>query len=203
MHTEHLRHGAMYLLCLLTILCLLTSCGSKRSDATGAGATASESSGTAAQRTDGPSSSSTFGSSSAVAVHFPTFELEVPADWSVRGNVGKVYEGDGMFLLTGPLDEVSGITSVEAALAEELELFFNTEYYRSQVRFEYEKEWEAGGMHRLSGTLHNDRTGGTLRFAGVFGTSPGLYCFYFWPDASRDGDGNRFMETTYESIRIL
>ena len=100
-------------------------------------------------------------------------------------------------------DRRHSVRGEENGYSREAELFFNTEYYRSQVRFEYEKEWEAGGMHRLSGTLHNDRTGGTLRFAGVFGTSPGLYCFYFWPDASRDGDGNRFMETTYESIRIL
>lgn len=191
MRTDRLRHGAMCLFSLLAILCLLTSCGSKGNGAADTGPAAPASSGTA------------FGTSSAAAVHFPTFELEVPADWSVRGNVGKVYEGDDMFLLTGPLSDVSGILSVEAALAEELELFFNTEYYRSQVRFEYEKEYEDGAMHRLSGTLHNDRTGGTLRFAGVFGTSPGLYCFYFWPDASRDADGERYMETTYESIRIL
>lgn len=191
MRTDRLRHGAMCLFSLLAILCLLTSCGSKGNGAADTGPAAPASSGAA------------FGTSSAVAVHFPTFELEVPADWSVRGNVGKVYEGDDMFLLTGPLSDVSGILSVETALAEELELFFNTEYYRSQVRFEYEKEYEDGAMHRLSGTLHNDRTGGTLRFAGVFGTSPGLYCFYFWPDVSRDADGERYMETTYESIRIL
>lgn len=191
MRTDRLRHGAMCLFSLLAILCLLTSCGSKGNGAADTGPAAPASSGTA------------FGTSSAAAVHFPTFELEVPADWSVRGNVGKAYEGDDMFLLTGPLSDVSGILSVETALAEELELFFNTEYYRSQVRFEYEKEYEDGAMHRLSGTLHNDRTGGTLRFAGVFGTSPGLYCFYFWPDASRDADGERYMETTYESIRIL
>ena len=203
MRTDRLRHGAMCLFSLLAILCLLTSCGSKGNGAADTGPVATASSGTASPGAAGSAAGSAFGTSSAVAVHFPTFELEVPADWSVRGNVGKVYEGDDMFLLTGPLSDVSGILSVEAALAEELELFFNTEYYRSQVRFEYEKEYEDGAMHRLSGTLHNDRTGGTLRFAGVFGTSPGLYCFYFWPDASRDADGERYMETTYESIRIL
>ena len=197
MRTDKLRHGVMCLLSFLTLLCLVTACGSKDRGDTVSGTAAG-----APERTTPSVSSSVFGASPATA-HFPSFELEVPADWSVRGNVGKVYEGEDMFLLAGPLEEVNGISSVEAALAEELELFFNTEYYRSQVRFEYEKEYADGAMHRLSGTLHNDRTGGSMRFAGAFGTSPGLYCFYFWPDASRDRDGDRYMEATYESIRIL
>ena len=198
MRTDLFRPGAMYLLCLLTVLCFLTSCGTKEPGASG------RETETGDVRTEASSiEASTFGSSSAAVAHFPAFELEVPADWSVRGNVGKLYEGDGMFLLAGPLDGATDGSSVEAALAEELELFFNTEYYRSQVRFEYEKEYEDGAMHRRSGTLYNDRTGGTLRFAGAFGTSPGLYCFYFWPDASRDRDGARYMEMTYESIRVL
>lgn len=190
MRTDLFRCRAIHLLCLLTALCVLTACGSKGSGQDGPEAGSTRSSGT------------TLPAGSAVA-HFPSFEIAVPADWSVRGNVGKVYEGDGMFLLAGPLDGASAAASVEAALAEELELFFNTEYYRSQVRFEYEKEYEDGAMHRLSGTLHNDRDGGSLRFAGCFRSAPGLYCFYFWPDSSRDRDGERFMETTYESIRIL
>ena len=199
MRTDLLRHGAISLLCLLTSLCILTSCGSKGSGAAGSGPVPSSASDTSSEN----GSSVTFGDASAATAHFPTFEVAVPADWSVRGNVGKICEGDGMFLLAGPLDDASDTASVEAALAEELELFFNTEYYRSQVRFEYEKEYEDGAMHRLSGTLHNDRDGGTLRFAGCFRTAPGMYCYYFWPDSSRDRDGERYMETSYESIRIL
>ncbi|MBQ3052041.1 MAG: hypothetical protein IJI32_04450 [Clostridia bacterium] len=199
MRTDLLRHGAISLLCLLTSLCILTSCGSKGSGAAGSGPVPSSASDTSSEN----GSSVTFGDASAATAHFPTFEVAVPADWSVRGNVGKVYEGDGMFLLAGPLDDASDTASVEAALAEELELFFNTEYYRSQVRFEYEKEYEDGAMHRLSGTLHNDRDGGTHRFAGCFRPTPGMYCYYFWPDSSRDRDGERYMETSYESIRIL
>ena len=199
MRTDLLRHGAISLLCLLTSLCILTSCGSKGGGTAGAGPAPSSASDTSS----GNGSSVTFGTASAGTAHFPTFEAAVPADWSVRGNVGKIYEGDGMFLLAGPLDGASDTASVEAVLAEELELFFNTEYYRSQVRFEYEKEYEDGAMHRLGGTLHNDRDGGTLRFAGCFRSAPGLYCFYFWPDPSRDRDGERFMETSYESIRIF
>ena len=199
MRTDLFRRGASCLLCLLMALCFLTSCGSKGSGTADPGpAPVSASDGSTKN-----GSSVTLGTSSSVTVHFPTFEVAVPADWSVRGNVGKVYEGDSMFLLAGPLDGASDASSVEAALAGELELFFNTEYYRSQVRFEYEKEYEDGAMHRLSGTLHNDRDGGTLRFAGCFRSAPGLYCFYFWPDSSRDRDGERFMETSYESIRIL
>ena len=199
MRTDLLRHGAISLLCLLTSLCILTSCGSKGSGAAGSGPVPSSASDTSSEN----GSSVTFGDASAATAHFPTFEVAVPADWSVRGNVGKVYEGDGMFLLAGPLDDASDTASVEAALAEELELFFNTEYYRSQVRFEYEKEYEDGAMHRLSGTLHNDRDGGTHRFAGCFRPTPGMYRYYFWPDSSRDRDGERYMETSYESIRIL
>lgn len=199
MRTDLLRHGAISLLCLLTSLCILTSCGSKGSGAAGSGPVPSSASDTSSEN----GSSVTFGDASAATAHFPTFEVAVPADWSVRGNVGKICEGDGMFLLAGPLDDASDTASVEAALAEELELFFNTEYYRSQVRFEYEKEYEDGAMHRLSGTLHNDRDGGTHRFAGCFRPTPGMYCYYFWPDSSRDRDGERYMETSYESIRIL
>ena len=199
MRTDLLRHGAISLLCLLTSLCILTSCGSKGSGAAGSGPVPSSASDTSSEN----GSSVTFGDASAATAHFLTFEVAVPADWSVRGNVGKICEGDGMFLLAGPLDDASDTASVEAALAEELELFFNTEYYRSQVRFEYEKEYEDGAMHRLSGTLHNDRDGGTHRFAGCFRPTPGMYCYYFWPDSSRDRDGERYMETSYESIRIL
>ena len=199
MRTDLLRHGAISLLCLLTSLCILTSCGSKGGGTAGSGPAPSSASDTSSEN----GSSVTFGAASAATAHFPTFEAAVPADWSVRGNVGKICEGDGMFLLAGPLDGASDTASVEAALAEELELFFNTEYYHSQVRFEYEKEYEDGAMHRLSGTLHNDRVGGTLRFAGCFRTAPGMYCYYFWPDPSRDRDGERYMETSYESIRIL
>lgn len=178
----------MWLVCLLTALCVLAGCGSDGS---------------------GPVEATTAPSASAPVVfdrttaRFPTFELEVPADWSVRGNVGKIFEGNDLFLLAGPLDDVQGTTTVEQALAEELELFFNTEYYRTQVRFDYEKEYTDGAMHRLSGTLFNDRTGASLRFAGAFGTAPGMYCYYFWQDSSRDRDGNRYLEATYESIRIL
>ena len=199
MRTDLFRRGAIHLLCLLTALCVLTSCGSKGSGTVEVGATSARSS----ETTLPAGSALAFGDSSAVVAHFPSFEVAVPADWSVRGNVGKVYEGDGMFLLAGPLDGASDAASVETSLAEELELFFNTEYYRSQVRFESEKEYEDGAMQRLSGTLHNDRNGDTLRFAGCFRSAPGLYCFYFWSDSSRDRDGERFMETTYESIRIL
>ena len=199
MRTDLIRRGAIHLLCLLTALCVLTSCGSKGSGTTGHG----ERSASSSETTLPVGSALAFGDSSAVVAHFPTFEIAVPADWSVRGNVGKVYEGNGMFLLAGPLDGASDAASVEEALAGDLELFFNTEYYRSQVRFESEKEYEDGAMHRLSGTLHNDRDGGTLRFAGCFRSAPGLYCFYFWSDSSRDRDGERYMETTYESIRIL
>lgn len=187
---------AISLLCLLTVLCALTGCGSRES-------------GPVEDAIRRPTVASTVSSSTAPIVfdkataHFPTFELDVPADWTVRGNVGKVYEGNDMFLLAGPLEDVSVMTAVEQALAEELELFFNTEYYRNQVRFDYEKKYTDGAMHRLSGTLHNERTGQTLRFAGAFGTAPGMYCYYFWPDASRDRDGERFLEATYESIRIL
>lgn len=187
---------AISLLCLLTVLCALTGCGSRES-------------GPVEDATRRPTVASTVSSSTAPIVfdkataHFPKFELDVPSDWTVRGNVGKVYEGNDMFLLAGPLEDVSGMTAVEQALAEELELFFNTEYYRNQVRFDYEKEYTDGAMHRLSGTLHNERNGQTLRFAGAFGTAPGMYCYYFWPDASRDRDGERFLEATYESIRIL
>ncbi len=199
MRTDLFRRRAICLLSLLTALCILTSCGSK-----GSGRTGSETGSMSSAEPTLPSGSSlSFGDSSAAVAHFPNFEIAVPADWAVRGNVGKVYEGEGMFLLAGPLDSALDLTAVEAALAEELELFFNTEYYRSQVRFESEKEYENGAMHRLSGTLYNDRDGGTLRFAGCFRSAPGLYCFYFWSDSSRDRDGERYMETTYESIRIL
>lgn len=197
MRIDSCRRPAICLLSLLTALCLLAGCGAKDS---GPVENATTRKPTVASTTPSASVSIVFDKATA---HFPTFELDVPADWSVRGNVGKIYEGNDLFLLAGPLEEVSGITVVEQALAEELELFFNTEYYRDQVRFDYEKEYTDGAMHRLSGTLHNDRNGQTFHFAGVFGTAPGLYCYYFWPDASRDRDGERYLEVTYESIRIL
>lgn len=197
MRTDSIRRRAMCCLSLLTALFILAGCGSKGSGPVESATTRKP---TAISTTAAPSGPIVFDKTTA---HFPAFELEVPADWSVRGNVGKIYEGNDFFLLAGPLEDVSGMASVEQVLAEELELFFNTEYYRDQVRFDYEKEYTDGAMHRLSGTLHNDRTGGTLRFSGTFGTAPGLYCYYFWPDASRDKDGDRYMEATYESIRIL
>lgn len=199
MRTDRFRHRAIYLLCLLTVFCLLTACGPKDGGTT----EPSPAKQTASASATGSPVSLASDTTEMVTAHFPTFELAVPADWSVRGNVGKLYEGDGMFLLAGTLDGPADTASVEAVLAEELELIFNTEYYRSQVRFDVEKEYGDGAMHRLSGTLYNDRTGGTLRFAGTFGTSPGLYGFYFWSDVSGDRAGDRLMEASYESIRIL
>lgn len=131
--------------------------------------------------------------------HFPTFELSVPADWTARGNVGKVYEGASCFLLAGPVEE----TNAEESIAKNLELFFNTEYYRSQVGFRYDRFETVGtAMTRVEGALQNGRTGDTLRFSGGYCTAPDAYFLYFWsPDSA--SPGTALAEATYESFHAL
>ncbi len=184
--TTRVGFDFLFVLCMLFVLGTFSGCG-EVSDET-------MSTPTKANETNGTSQN---------IAHFRTFELAVPEDWSLRGNVGKVYEGDGMFLLVGPLEETGGRTAVEEKLAEELELFYNTEYYRSQVRWEYEKEWTDGAMNRLVGTLYNDRNATILHFAGTYCEQPGMYCFYFWQSPGEDAKGEQYMEMTYESIRFL
>lgn len=137
--------------------------------------------------------------------HFSTFELTVPENWSVRGNVGKLYEGDGMFLLAGPLEETDGesMADLEVALSEELELFFNTDYYRSKIRFQYDSQEDGVPLCRVTGTLLNDRNDTSLRFAGAYSTSPGSYFVYFWPDVAGDQEGRKRAEVSYEHFNVL
>lgn len=137
--------------------------------------------------------------------HFTAFEVAVPEHWTQRGNVGKLYEGDGMFLLAGPLEAPGNnpLSSLEATLSEELELFFNSEYYRSKTRFQYDRQEEGNTLIRVVGTLWNDRSGTSLRFAGAYGTSPGSYFIYFWPDAAGDREGVKRMEVSYEHFKVL
>ena len=133
-------------------------------------------------------------------VHFPGFELDVPAGWTVRGNLGKVYEGDGLFLLVGPA--TSG--DYESAIAENLELLFNTEYYRSQVQFSYDRyESGSGRPAVVEGILTNGRSGTELRFAGAYNEQPGAYFLYFWKAEANRNTGRALMEATYESFRVL
>lgn len=173
------------LLCALAISLCLTGCSSGKEDASPVPVTASEPSGY-------------------TTAHFSAFELLVPENWSQRGNVGKLYEGDGMFLLAGPFEAGDDpLASLEQTLAEELQLFFNTEYYLSQTRFQYEKEGSSLPLRQLKGTLFNDRNGTSLRFAGAFDADCGSYYVYFWQEPSDDSAGDRRAEVTYESYHTL
>lgn len=187
MHTDRLRSiSAVCLFFLLTIGICLGGCSSTEEHAT-------------EQKVDIQAENGY------TTAHFPSFELAVPEDWSVRGNVGKLYEGDGMFLLAGPLTEETEepLEALETTLSQELQLFFNTEYYSSQTRFQYDSDDEGSPLRRVSGILRNDRNGTSMRFAGAFGIPPNSYFIYFWPDASGDREGSRRAEVSYENFRIL
>lgn len=184
---------AICLLLLLTASLALGGCGGKTADP---GSSAKSSEKTAADPLLGFSTA-----------HFPTFEVPVPEGWSERGNVGKLYEGDGMFLLAGPLELEGGtsdlLPALEAEVAEELQLFFNTEYYASQTSFDFEEERTKGSLCFLRGTLRNERTGTALRFAGGGSRSPGSYFLYFWADDAEDPEALRKAEVSYEYYRAL
>ena len=182
---------AISLLLLLTASLALGGCGGKAADPS-----AKDAEKTAADPLRGFSTA-----------HFPTFEVPVPEGWSERGNVGKLYEGDGMFLLAGPLDLEDGaaelLPALETEISEELQLFFNTEYYASQTGFELEEERTEWSLRFLRGTLLNERTGTALRFAGGASQSPGSYFLYFWTDGTEDREALRKAEVSYENYRAL
>lgn len=133
-----------------------------------------------------------------VTVHFPQFELDVPEGWTARGNISKVYEGDGLFLLVGPVEE----GSVEESAAAALELFYNTEFYREQIQFQYDSFSPGSStLTPVKGTLQNGKNGESLPFAGAYSETPAAYFLYFW--RQEDGTGMKRMEATYESFRAL
>ena len=139
-----------------------------------------------------------------VTAHFVRFEVPIPEGWAERGNVGKLYEGDGMFLLAGPLETEGDILpALEQTLSEELQLFFNTEYYASKTVFSYEEDRTDGMLRALRGTLRNGRTETELAFAGGVSTSPGGYFFYFWSDGDNEQEALRRAEISYEHFQIL
>ena len=134
-----------------------------------------------------------------VTAHFPAFEVSVPSGWPARGNVGKVYEGAGAFLLAGPVTE----GSVEECIAAELELFFNTEYYRSQVAFQYDRYEETPGGIRVRGSLTNGRTGERVHFAGGYFRAPDAYVLYLWDAGDASAETIALAEASYESFHAL
>lgn len=134
-----------------------------------------------------------------VTAHFPAFEVSVPSGWTVRGNVGKLYEGADAFLLVGPVTE----GSAEECIAAELELFFNTEYYRSQVAFQYDRYEETPGGIKVGGSLTNGRTGDRVHFAGGFFKEPDAYVLYLWDDGRASAEAVSLAEASYESFRVL
>ena len=138
-------------------------------------------------------------SSAMVTAHFSFFEVSVPADWPSRGNVGKVFEGPDAFLLAGPVTE----GSVEECIAAELELFFNTEYYRSQVAFQYDRYEETPGGIKVRGSLTNGRTGERAHFAGGFFKAPDAYVLYLWSAGDASEKNIALAEASYESFRVL
>lgn len=160
-------------------------------------------SGAAGGKTDGDSSKDDpVPAASAPAMttaHFPSFEVSVPSGWAVRGNVGKLYEGADAFLLVGPVTE----DSVEECIAAELELFFNTEYYRSQVAFTYDRYEETPGGIKVRGSLTNGRTGALVRFAGGFFREPDAYVLYLWDGGDASAEAAALAEASYESFRAL
>ncbi len=142
-----------------------------------------------------------------VTAHYPAFELSVPEGWTERGNRCRLYEGTDAFLLVCPDPEAEG-TSLQAqceqTLAEQLELFYNTDYYAAQVSFDYaEYETDAGERTRVSGTLHNGRTGSELRFSGVYCAEPACCYVYFRDGEQSVTDLGLLREESYESFRAL
>ena len=191
MRTDRLRRVFLVGALLLTLCLVCSSCSKKGGPPSGGSA--------------GPVDKTESGAADGYALaHFPSFELSVPEHWSVRGNVGKLYEGEGMFLLVGPLEPAEDpLGSLEETLAEELQLFFNTDYYCAETRFQYEEDTARGTLRCLRGSLINDRKGTSLRFAGAFSSTPGAYYVYFWQDASEDRAALQRVEVSYESFRLL
>ena len=156
--------------------------------------------------------------------HFSKFEIPVPEDWQERGNVGKLWEKstgtgggeDACFLLAGPLEDSlvtqewqSGQEPFETAIAEQLELFYNTEFSRGEVSFSYDTFRTPGGkadnaaLSYVAGTLQNGRTGVPLHFAGGYSEQPYAYFLYFWGDSRGGDEETAFAEVTYEGFEAL
>lgn len=140
-------------------------------------------------------------------VHFPAFELSVPEGWTERGNLCRLYEGDGVFLLICPALSGDAQASLQAqceqTLAEQLELFYNTEYYAGQVSFDY-TEYETDGPEqtRVGGTLHNGKTGDELRFCGVYRSSPAC-CYVYFRNSDATTDLGLLREVSHDSFRTF
>ena len=141
--------------------------------------------------------------------HFPTFELSVPEGWTERGNTCRLFEGENGFLLVCPLEDGTGMEQplqslCEQLLAQQLELFYNTDYYAGQVRFDYtEYETDAQGRNRVSGTLHNGKTGDEVSFCGAYFAEPGCCFVYFRHGESDAAEVRAFREVSYDSFRTL
>ena len=149
--------------------------------------------------------------SSASAVetaHFPAFELSVPEGWTERGNLCRLYEGDDTFLLICPLSEEDGAQQslqarCEQVLAEQLELFYNSDYYAGQVTFDYaEYETDSSEQTRVGGVLHNGKTGDDLRFSGIYCARPAC-CYVYFRTAASAADLGLLREVSHDSFRTL
>ncbi|MBR5753973.1 MAG: hypothetical protein IKX83_05765 [Clostridia bacterium] len=159
---------------------------------------------------DHTKSNSTATANTAVrTAHFPTFELSVPEGWAERGNTCRLFEGEGGFLLVCPLEDGAGAeqplqTLCEQLLAQQLELFYNTDYYAGQVRFDYtEYETDTQGRSRVSGTLYNGKTGEELSFSGAYYSEPGCSFVYFRNGESGAAEVRALREVSYDSFRTL
>lgn len=148
-------------------------------------------------------------SSPAVATaHFPAFELSVPEGWTERGNLCRLYEGDDTFLLICPLSEDdesqrSLQARCEQVIAEQLELFYNSDFYAGQVTFDY-AEYETGSPEqtRVGGVLHNGKTGDDLRFSGVYCARPAC-CYVYFRTGTSAVDLGLLREVSHDSFRTL
>lgn len=139
--------------------------------------------------------------------HFPAFELSVPEGWTERGNLCRLYEGDDIFLLICPALSGDAQASLQAqceqTLAEQLELFYNTEFYAGQVSFDYsEYESDEPEQTRIGGTLHNGKTGEDLRFCGVYRSHPAC-CYVYFQSGAATTDLGLLREVSHDSFRTF
>ncbi len=92
---------------------------------------------------------------------------------------------DDTYVLVGILEEQGDISgdalkeALEEHIAENLELFENTEFYKHRVHFVYEKSvlHEATGDRLVFGKLTNNRLGLKLLFYGYYIEVPMAYVF--------------------------